>query len=329
MRRAFVLFGMSSVLSFPSRANADVLSEDARAAGHLLADDDLLVDRGLLSAPLDSGTLGVSTTFFLGRSLGPNGAFIRWGCEVVVQIPFERLMHKEDVMKKKRWSAAVALPSAIVMASAAKGKPNKNELPPAPSASTSASIVTTAAPSVAGVVAVTAPIVAQPLPSNAIRALVVAAWKSAGVDRDEALGDLAARARASALAPEVRLRALRGIDAGARLYRVEDGDRATVSDGTQTLFEARLSWRLDRLVFADEEVAIERIRLERAELKQRISAKVLDLVLRFQRARRAASDPELLGHERDEASLTAVECLLALDALTGGTATPILMRPPP
>lgn len=317
------------LLSFPGPARADALIDDARATGHLLSDEDVMLDRPWLAPQLGSGSLGVSTSFSFARLSGANGVVVRWGFDVVVQIPLERLIQrKEKPMRRKRWSAAFALPSAIAIASAAKGKPNKAEAPAAPSAS--ASIVTTSAPSVAAVVpAVTAPLVIQTLPPHAVRALIVAAWSAAGVDRDDALDHLAARARASALAPEVRLRAYRGIDAGARVYRVDDSDRATVTDGTQSVFEARLAWRLDRLVFADEEVAIERIRLERTELKQRISAKVLDLLLRFLRARRAANDQELLAHERDEAALAAVESLLALDALTGGAASALLMRPTP
>ena len=328
-------------------ASASTAVDDARATGHLLADDDLYVDRGWWSAPLDGGALGISTSFTFARTTGPNGALFRWGCELVVQIPFERffgrkprapvsgplVLWKEDSMagnKKNRWGAMAALPGALAIAgaAAAKGKQKIETVVPAPSASasTSATIVTTSAPSVAGVVAVTAPIVATPLPPNAVRSLVAAAWKAAGVDRDDALSDLASRARASAIAPEVRLRAYRAIDAGARLYRTEEtADKATVSDGTQNVFEARLSWRLDRLVFADEEVAIERIRLERTELKQRIAGRVVELAIRWQRARRAANDPELLPAERDEAAIVAVECLLGLDALTGGVASSILL----
>lgn len=346
MRRAFALV-ITVAVARP--ASAQGLVEDARATGHLLADDDLLIDRGWWSAPLDGGAFGVSTSFVVARTNGANGAVTRWGVELVVQIPFERffgrkprtpaaVMWKEDPMARKKWGAVAALPGALALAggAAAKGKPAKLETiaPALPSAasstSTSATIATTSAPSVAGVVTATSSTMITPLPPNAVRALVAAAWKSAGVDRDEALSDLAARARASALAPELRLRAYRAIDAGARLYRTEEtADKATVSDGTQNVFEARLSWRLDRLVFADEEVAIERIRVERTELKQRIASKVVELAIRWQRARRAANDPELLPAERDEAAIVAVECLLGLDALTGGAATSILLSNTP
>ena len=274
---------------------------------------------------ISGGSLIVMTTF----GVAQRDTSIRWGVEVIVQIPFDRLAFhndshdmKESPMKSRRgW--AVALPGALAIAGVARGKPN------AEAPATSASFVPNVTSAIPSVIPSAVPLVVQALPPNAIRALVSAAWKAAGADRDEALTDLAARARLSALAPEVRLRAYRGIDSGARLYRAEESDRTTFSDGAQSFFEARLAWRLDRLVFADEEVAIERIRVERADLKQRISAKVLDLVLRFQRARRAANDADLLPHERDEAAIAAIESLIALDALTGGSATSILMRPTP
>jgi hypothetical protein len=341
VRRVFALL---AIVTNARSASAASYVEDARATGHLLADDDLFVDRGWWSAPLDGSVFGVSTSFAVARINGPSGADVRWGFDVTLQIPFERffgrrpiapapLPWREPSMSRKKWGAMAALPGALALAggAAAKGK-----ITIAPSASASASapppsatIVTTSSPSVAGVVAFVPPAIPS-LSPNAIRALLAAAYKAAGVDRDEALSDLAARARASALAPEVRLRAYRAIDAGARLYRTEDtADKATVTDGTQNVFEARLSWRLDRLVFADEEVAIERIRVERLELKQRISARVVELTIRWQRARRAANDPELLPAERDEAAIVAVESLLALDVLTAGAATPILIGPTP
>mgnify|MGYP001212064092 CR=1 FL=1 len=163
-----------------------------------------------------------------------------------------------------------------------------------------------------------------------LRTLISLSLRHAGLDRDDVLDGLAARARWSALAPEVRLRALRGVDSGARVYRTDDlADRWTGSDGTTTLFEGRLSWRLDRLVFADEEVALERIRVERSELKQRLTNKVIDLALKWQRARRAANNPDALPLERDEAMAVEVESLVALDALTGGGASPILFNQSP
>ncbi|MBI2393465.1 MAG: hypothetical protein HYV09_28045 [Deltaproteobacteria bacterium] len=354
MRRALVI---ASVLAIAPRARGESAFEVARATGHLMADDDLYVDRGWWTAPLDGGAFGVSTRFAIGTTDTWSGRVLRWDAELVVQIPFERFFARrprapalfvraldapEEPMsnrfkKTARWGAVAALPGALAIAggAAAKGKPQKlavapittSALPIGASAAPAVSVASSAPPLAPSATAqpVTPPI--APLPPQSIRALVAAALKTAGLDRDDVLDDLATRARVSALAPEVRLRAYRGLETGARVARSDDvADRWTGSDGASTLFEGRLSWRLDRLVFADEEVAIERIRLERLELKQRLTSKVIDLALRWQRARRAASDPELLPVERDEAAAITVECLLALDAMTGGAASSILFH---
>ncbi len=366
-----VVLGTSLGASFFRRASGAGLDpialEEARAVGHLLADDDLAIDRGWWLPSAAPGSLSVSVGLGIGRRVGPEGAYVRWGLDVEVQIPFERFAFeagrravarrlgaesaaapgfgterkaKEDVMKKRSWGAVAVLPGAIALAgaAAAKGKATTGAGTSASavgsasassiaSPSGSASVLTADAPLVAGV-KVVAPIVAGPLNPAALHALVSAAWKAAGVEHDDALSALSSRARASALAPELRLRAYRGFDVGARVYRTDDV-AVTTNDAAQTFFEVRLGWRLDRLVFADEEIAVERMKLERAELRQRISGKVVDLVLRWQRARRAANDPSLLDSERDEAAITAVETLLALDAVTGGVASTVLLSPGP
>lgn len=332
MRRVFVLLLVLSWLLSPRRVRAESAVEVARATGHLLADDDLFVDRGWTPGPLDGGGFVVSTRFFFARSVESVGIGTRFQLELVVQIPFERILtrrprtppvfdlNEEEPMDWKKKAGAGALIGGLAVAPAAAGKDKIEKLAvipmPSSSASSSASVVATPPPT--------------PLSATAMRALVAAAIHQAGLDRDDQLDSLATRARLSALAPEVRLRAYRGIDTGARVYRSDDlADRWTGSDGTTTLFEGRLSWRLDRLVFADEEVAIERIRAERAEAKQKLTGRVLELALRWQRARRTASDVEAMPHDRDEAAAISVETLVALDALTGGAASTILFSQGP
>lgn len=331
MRRVLALVPVVLGLLVARGARAESAVEAARATGHLLADDDLFVDRGWWTAPLDGGALGVSTRFLVARVDTDAGLAVRWQAELVVQIPFERIFGRrprlppfvlEEVsMDSNGWKrstgiAAVVGGLAIAPAAAGKDKIEKLAVVSLPSGSASTSASAPAVPPLA------------PLSANALRALVAAAVHQAGLDRDDVLDGLATRARLSALAPELRLRAYRGIDAGARVYRTDDlADRWTGSDGTTTLFEGRLSWRLDRLVFADEEVAIERIRVERSELKQRLTNRVLELALRWQRARRTASDPDAMPHDRDEAAAIAVESLIGLDALTGGSASSILFTP--
>jgi hypothetical protein len=258
--------------------------------------------------------------------------------------------------KHARWGTLAALPGAMALGgvAAAKTKPPKapttltattvGSASSAPSgtismplASASGSVsastktssavapsatITTTESKVAGVTTYTsAPLV----PAAVLRGLVSAAWHTAGLDRDETLDDIASRAKSSALAPEVRLRAMRTLSYGARILTADAlADRTTLSDGTETLLEARLTWRLDRLVFADEEVGIERVKLDRAELKQRLASRIVELTIAWTRGRRAAANVDLLPQEREEAAMVAMEAILALDAFTGGAATELL-----
>jgi len=251
--------------------------------------------------------------------------------------------------KHARWGTLAALPGAIALGgvagakgkgppisttsttSASPGSATSASASAAPSgsvasakstASASAKIGVADPPMVAGTTVVTAP----PLvPAGTLRALVNAAWHTAGLDRDEALDDLASRAKSSALAPELRLRAHRTLSYGARIFSADTlADHTTLSDGAETFLEARLTWRLDRLVFADEEVGIERVKLDRAELKQRLASRIVELTIAWTRGRRAAANLDLLPQEREEAAMMAMEAMLALDAFTGGAATELL-----
>jgi hypothetical protein len=244
-------------------------------------------------------------------------------------------------MKKKhaRWGTWAALPGAIALGGVASAK-GKGTTPGPGSGSASVSVPVSA--SVSASVSVSAPVpvpgsvskppatIATPappplVPPGTLRALVTAAWHTAGLDRDEALADLASRAKSSALAPELRLRAHRTLSYGARIFSADTlADHTTLSDGTETFLEARLTWRLDRLVFADEEVAIERVKLDRAELKQRLASRIVELTITWSRARRASTNVDLLPQEREEAAMVALEAVLALDAFTGGAATELL-----
>ncbi|MFI5302086.1 MAG: hypothetical protein ACHREM_28680 [Polyangiales bacterium] len=162
------------------------------------------------------------------------------------------------------------------------------------------------------------------LASRALRKLVAAAWAHAHLDDDEILGELAARARDSALLPELRLRAHTASGIGTSLATASDlTTRTYATDTAQTLYEARLTWRLDRLVFAEEEVSLERLRLERIELRQRIAARVVDLFVAWLRARAKATDATT-SVEREAARLLELEARATLDAYTDGAAGPLL-----
>lgn len=154
------------------------------------------------------------------------------------------------------------------------------------------------------------------------RGAVEAAWRAAGLALDdERLDSIVARARWSAILPEARLRAVRFEDARLSLDTGTDTSRLRDSAGANIGFEARLTWRFDRLVYADDEPQFERLRVEHRDARTRIGAKVLEAYVHWQRA---ATDLRLLPAgqtgSREEADLVLrmVEAEAALDILTQG-----------
>jgi hypothetical protein len=177
------------------------------------------------------------------------------------------------------------------------------KLPPAPPGS--------APPRLAIPVAVTA-IVA--------RAAVDAALRKARLVDPEARADaMASRARTASALPELRLRAARIVDDGQSLSPTAyDPSRIIATGGTSVRLEARATWRLDRLVFADEEVALEHLRQRRIEARARLVERVLGQLFAWQRARALEEDPGASPEEHLAASLRVLEAEAELDLLTGG-----------
>jgi hypothetical protein len=133
------------------------------------------------------------------------------------------------------------------------------------------------------------------------------------------LDSLESRARSSAALPELSLRAARSTDESLRLTpTIDDPYRYSQAGGTSLLFEARLGWKLDRLVFADEELGVERLRGERARAEVRLVERVLVLLFAWERARAARADPDLGEAERLLAELEILKAEVSLDLLTGG-----------
>jgi hypothetical protein len=161
------------------------------------------------------------------------------------------------------------------------------------------------------------PVVVTP---RAARDAVEAALRRAKLSDPEARTDaMASRVRTSAALPELRLRALRSIDQGQALAPTEyDPTRTTATGGSSIWMEARATWRLDRLVFADEEVALERLRHHRTEARTRLTARVLRLLFDWQRAMAKADNPAASPEENLVARLKALEAEAELDLLTDG-----------
>jgi hypothetical protein len=147
------------------------------------------------------------------------------------------------------------------------------------------------------------------------RALLVAGHRSAR----HRLDGIASRARASAGLPELRLRAARVTDESLRLSpTLDDPSRYTHVGGTNLLFEARATWQLDRLLFANEELAVERLRGEQARARAALAERVLKALFAWQRGELKARAPGADAVQRAEFLLAALEAELILNVLTGG-----------
>ena len=151
------------------------------------------------------------------------------------------------------------------------------------------------------------------------RDTVAAAANASGAGaRERDLDGIASRARASALLPELRVRVARSRDESLRLApTTEDPYRFTLAGGNGTVVEGQATFRLNRLLFADEELPVERLRIERERGSERRQARVTARVLAWHRAvsrELGAADAE----ERGRAALRRVEAEVELDVLTDG-----------
>jgi hypothetical protein len=150
------------------------------------------------------------------------------------------------------------------------------------------------------------------------RATVVAlAVAGAALDRRR-LDSIAARARSSALLPELRLRAVRNTDQALRwVPTTDDPYRITQADGAGLTLEASATFRLDRLLFAREELAVERLRQRAGEARLKLEARVQSAVLGLFRAHELGC-----AGERDPVTpsdlMRGLELFQELDNLTAG-----------
>jgi hypothetical protein len=165
---------------------------------------------------------------------------------------------------------------------------------------------------------------AAPAPAIAVtmevaRSCVRAALRTVGLGDDHRLESVAARARSSAALPELRLRAVRTLGETGRVSLSEDDPSRYVASGAATnVLEARVTFRLDRLLFADEEIVVERARLDRTEQRLRITAKVLQALFEWQKAYALLQDATVPSEDRFLAVLREGESSAILDMMTGG-----------
>jgi hypothetical protein len=161
------------------------------------------------------------------------------------------------------------------------------------------------------------PLIVSP---DAARIAVRAALRHAKLlDPAARVDALATRARTSALLPELRFRVSRLVDEEQQLSPTEyDAGRITASGGTSLWLEARATWRLDRLVFTDDEVALERMRHDRYEAQAKLTERVLALLFAWQKARALELSPGKSPEAQLTARLAALEAEASLDVLTDG-----------
>lgn len=162
------------------------------------------------------------------------------------------------------------------------------------------------------------------------RAAVEAAWRAASLGSDDArLDAIVSRARWSAVLPETRLRAIRYDDERLSTDATVDTSRLRDSTGAKLGLEARLTWRLDRLLYADDEPSFERMRLERHDARARIAGRVLEALFHWHRSwlevrwaqaasREAREPPNRPSRDEVESALRVMEAEATLDVLTAG-----------
>jgi len=270
--------------------------------------------------PRRAGQTYVSVDAFAGRRFDGQREF---GGFVVLQLALERFAYKRPAEPRAAADvvASDSLPSGI--AGGPEAAPS-NTIAGGPEAAPSNALIAGLSPP-AGLSQTagdpserpaTGPVI---LTTEVARNCVRAAWRTLGIADDASIDSMASRARTSAALPELRLRAMRTIDESGRITLSDTDPYRYTEAGTATSWlEARLTFRLDRLVFADEEVSLERVRIERSELRARAAAKVLQALFEWQRAYALVQEPAISSAEHFAAILRELEASAILDVMTDG-----------
>jgi hypothetical protein len=150
---------------------------------------------------------------------------------------------------------------------------------------------------------------------------VLAAWRASGLgENDAAIDSMIARSNLSAALPETSVRAMQLWSDANDTSTVTTSDSTTLYDvlGSHFVLDVRLTWKLDRLLYAGDEAALERIRVERHEARARLATRTLDALFALARAQVDAADAVSGSREALEARLRAAEAKATLDVLTAG-----------
>jgi len=161
-----------------------------------------------------------------------------------------------------------------------------------------------------------------PATPDVARQAVTEAWRVAGLgSNDASLDAMASRARWSALLPETRFRVLRHATDSTHATTTDSSTMETpyyAYDSNSLWLEGRMTWHLDRLLFAEEEPTIERLRLDRVDTRLRLAAKVVEHISKWQRAHFDASQSPDGSLDKVDALMREMESASALDVMTAG-----------
>lgn len=136
---------------------------------------------------------------------------------------------------------------------------------------------------------------------------------------EQRLSALDSRATTSAWLPELKLKAGHNSDQSLRLTPTEtDPGRYQVSGAADLRLEAQATWKLHRLVFATEELTVERLRVQLEEQRKRQMAQLLELLLAWRTAFMNEQKPDLADDERWLWRIKTAQAALELDVLTHG-----------
>lgn len=151
------------------------------------------------------------------------------------------------------------------------------------------------------------------------RATAVALGAAGAAAERRRLDGLSTRARASAALPELKLRAQRSTDQALRWAPTNDDPyRVTQADGAGTTLEASATFHLDRLLFAHEELSIEKLRQTAAEEREKLERRVLEHVLGLFLARQLVCAEATDAEQRAQQLLRIAGHFAELDAMTAG-----------
>jgi Outer membrane efflux protein len=268
-------------------------------------------------------------------------AFAERGAEHQAQGAYVSLSFDLDRRSPERVLAASTFEGSAFAGSAFEGEPNPQDEQthetvlaqlPTPSAPTSPGVPGLSRPSLQVPSASGAPVPAAPAPAApAAPAVRLKRWSPAFLPllieatlqgRKQALAALESvreRARIAGWLPVLTVRAGRNSDRSLRLTPTDtDPDRWQLTGGSDLRLEAQVTWDLDRLAFAPEEIAIERLRAQQLEAEQALTKRILDLVSRWVRSDVALQAFDLLPEEQTQHWLERMAAETELDVLSSG-----------